>query len=267
MRNSILSLQERALAGEKLAMLTCYDASFARVSETAGVDILLIGDSLGMVIQGGETTLSVSLDEMCYHTKCVAAGCRKTFLLADMPFGAYQISPEQAFASAARLLASGAQMVKIEGGSVMVPTTRFLVDRGIPVCAHLGLTPQSVHALGGFRVQARGENEAEQLLADAQAHADAGARIVLLEAIPADLARRVTEKLIPQGVFTIGIGAGAALSGQVLVLQDILGLSARPPKFSHNFLAENASIEAAIRVYVQSVREGTFPRSENIYTA
>jgi 3-methyl-2-oxobutanoate hydroxymethyltransferase len=260
MRTSFLSLRERAVAGEKLVMLTCYDASFARVSEVAGVDILLVGDSLGMVIQGAETTLSVTLSDICYHLKCVVAGSKKIFLLADMPFGTYQVSPEQAFENAAVLMAHGAQMVKIEGGGAMVATTRFLVERGIPVCAHLGLTPQSVHLLGGYRMQAREETAAAQLLQDAQAHVAAGASMVLLEAIPDDLALRVTTEI---SVPTIGIGAGAGTSGQVLVLQDILGLSARPPKFAHNFLlgqeSGQESIEGAIRAYVSAVRASIFP--------
>jgi 3-methyl-2-oxobutanoate hydroxymethyltransferase len=263
MRTSLTALQERTYLGEKLVMLTCYDASFARISEKAGVDILLIGDSLGMVIQGAETTLSVTLESICYHLDCVRAGCQKVFLLADMPFGTYQISPEQAFQNAATLLAHGAQMVKIEGGATMVPTTRFLVERGIPVCAHLGLTPQSVHTLGGYRVQARDEQTATQLLLDAEAHVAAGAGMVLLEAIPSDLAHRVTSRIT---VPTIGIGAGGGVSGQVLVLQDILGISPRLPKFAHNFLLKSDGIEAAIRAYTESVRSGAFPFSENIYT-
>src|SRR5438046_7861741 len=184
-RLTVTKLQELARAGEKLVMLTCYDASFARISDEAGVDMLLVGDSLGMVIQGHDSTLPVSLEATEYHVRCVARGSSRALVVADMPFGSFQQSREQAFASSARVMAAGAQMVKLEGGAVMVETTRFLVDRGIPVCAHIGLTPQSVHALGGYRVQGRGDESADRLVADAKALENAGAAIVLMEAMPA----------------------------------------------------------------------------------
>src|SRR6185369_14615057 len=192
MRTSITQLQKLAATGEKLAMLTCYDASFAALCEAAGVDILLIGDSLGMVIQGRDTTHAVTLAETEYHVACVARGSSKAFILADMPFGSFQESKEQAFRNAARLIAAGAQMVKLEGGAHMAETTRFLVDRGVPVCAHIGLTPQSVHTFGGFKVQGRGDEAADKLVADAKLLDEAGSGIILMEAMPSDVAARVT---------------------------------------------------------------------------
>ncbi|MDZ7586053.1 MAG: 3-methyl-2-oxobutanoate hydroxymethyltransferase [Thiobacillus sp.] len=247
---------------EKIAVLTCYDASFARVLDTAGVDVLLVGDSLGMVIQGHSSTLPVKLAEMAYHTRCVAAGTERAFLVADLPFGSYQPSPERAFAAAARLMAAGAHMVKLEGGAVMVETVAFLTRRGIPVCAHLGLLPQSVNQLGGYRVQGREDAAAAQLVADAHALEAAGAGLVVLEMVPAALAKTVTEALtIP----TIGIGAGSDCSGQVLVLYDMLGLYPRAPKFSKNFLAGTDGIEAAARAYVAAVKDGSFPAAEHAF--
>src|SRR5439155_24492313 len=235
MRVTIPQLQERARSGEKLAMLTCYDASFAKLSEAAGVDILLIGDSLGMVVQGHDSTLPVTMSETEYHVRCVARGSEKALIVADMPFGSFQSSKEHAFRNAARLMAAGAQMVKLEGGAAMVETTRFLVERGIPVCAHVGLTPQSVHALGGYRVQGRDDGAAERIMSEALAHEEAGAALVLMEAMPAAVAKRVTEAL---RVPTIGIGAGIDVSGQVLVNYDLLDISpGRKARFVRNFLA------------------------------
>jgi 3-methyl-2-oxobutanoate hydroxymethyltransferase len=248
--------------GDKIAVLTCYDASFARVLDAAGVDVLLVGDSLGMVIQGHTSTLPVKLAEMAYHTRCVAAGTGRAFLVADLPFGSYQPSPERAFASAARLMAAGAHMVKLEGGAVMVETVTFLTRRGIPVCAHVGLLPQSVNQLGGYRVQGREDAAAAQLIADARALEAAGAGLIVLEMVPAALAKAVTAALtIP----TIGIGAGADCSGQVLVLYDMLGLYPRAPKFSRNFLAGTDGIEAAARAYVAAVKDGSFPAAEHAF--
>ncbi|MDP2111541.1 MAG: 3-methyl-2-oxobutanoate hydroxymethyltransferase [Thiobacillus sp.] len=247
---------------EKIAVLTCYDASFARVLDAAGVDVLLVGDSLGMVIQGHTSTLPVKLAEMAYHTRCVATGTERAFLVADLPFGSYQPSPEHAFAAAARLMAAGAHMVKLEGGAVMVDTVAFLTQRGIPVCAHLGLLPQSVNQLGGYRVQGREEEAAAQLIADARALEAAGAGLIVLEMVPAALAKAVTAALtIP----TIGIGAGADCAGQVLVLYDMLGLYPRAPKFSKNFLAGTDGIEAAARAYVAAVKDGSFPAAEHAF--
>jgi 3-methyl-2-oxobutanoate hydroxymethyltransferase len=216
-RVTIPKLQERARAGEKLVMLTCYDASFAKLSDEAGVDMLLIGDSLGMVIQGHDSTLPVTMSEVEYQTRCVVRGSETAFILADMPFGSFQSSKELAFTNAARLMAAGAQMVKLEGGAAMVETTRFLVERGIPVCAHIGLTPQSVNTLGGYRVQGRDDEAAQRLVADARALEAAGADIVLMEAMPAAVARRVTEAV---KVPTIGIGAGIDL----VLVGDSLGM-------------------------------------------
>ncbi|OZA28772.1 MAG: 3-methyl-2-oxobutanoate hydroxymethyltransferase [Hydrogenophilales bacterium 17-64-11] len=248
--------------GEKIAVLTCYDASFARVLDAAGVDVLLVGDSLGMVVQGHATTLPVKLAEMAYHTRCVAAGTGRAFIVADLPFGSYQPSPERAFAAAARLMAAGAHMVKLEGGAVMADTVAFLTRRGIPVCAHLGLLPQSVNQLGGYRVQGREDAAAAQLIADARALEAAGAALIVLEMVPAALAKAVTGALtIP----TIGIGAGADCSGQVLVLYDMLGLYPRAPRFSKNFLAGSDGIEAAVRAYVAAVKDGSFPAAEHAF--
>jgi len=263
MRVTIPQLQERARSGEKLAMLTCYDASFAKLSEAAGVDILLIGDSLGMVVQGHDSTLPVTMSETEYHVRCVARGSEKALIVADMPFGSFQSSKEHAFRNAARLMAAGAQMVKLEGGAAMVETTRFLVERGIPVCAHVGLTPQSVHALGGYRVQGRDDGAAERIMSEALAHEEAGAALVLMEAMPAAVAKRVTEAL---RVPTIGIGAGIDVSGQVLVNYDLLDISpGRKARFVRNFLAGQPSVAAAIEAYVKAVKDKSFPGPENSF--
>jgi 3-methyl-2-oxobutanoate hydroxymethyltransferase len=263
MRVTIPKLQERARAGEKLAMLTCYDASFASISEAAGVDILLVGDSLGMVIQGHDSTLPVTLTQTEYHVRCVARGSQSALVIGDMPFGSFQSSKEQAFMNCARLMAAGAQMVKLEGGATMVETTRFLVERGIPVCAHIGLTPQSVNTLGGYRVQGREDDAATKLVADAQALEAAGAGFVLMEAMPAAVAKRVTESI---RVPTIGIGAGPDVSGQVLVVYDMLDIyPGRKARFVRNFLAGAPSVQAAIEAYVQAVKNKTFPGPEHSF--
>jgi 3-methyl-2-oxobutanoate hydroxymethyltransferase len=261
MRITIPQLQERARSGEKLVMLTAYDASFAALSDAAGVDILLVGDSLGMVVQGHESTLPVTLEQLEYHVRCVARGSSKALVLADLPFGSYQESPAQAFASSARLMAAGAGMVKIEGGDHMVESTRFLVERGIPVCAHIGLTPQSVHTLGGYRVQGKTDDGADRLVAAAKALEAAGASIVLMEAMPAAVARRVTESL---RVPTIGIGAGPDVSGQVLVVYDMLDIyPGRKARFVKNFMDGAPSVKAGIEAYVKAVRAKTFPGPEH----
>jgi 3-methyl-2-oxobutanoate hydroxymethyltransferase len=244
-------------AGEKIAMLTCYDASFARVLDEAGVDVLLVGDSLGMVLQGRATTLPVTMDEMVYHTECVARGNRTAWIVADMPFGSYQESAEQALRNAVRLVQAGAHMVKIEGGGWTVPVMRFLVQRGIPVCAHLGFTPQSVYMLGGFRIQGREEAAVAAMRAQAKELVAAGADCIVLELMPAAVARAVTQEL---SVPTIGIGAGAGCGGQVLVLHDMLGLTGGAiPRFVRDFLAQNKGIDAAVREYVADVKSGRFP--------
>jgi 3-methyl-2-oxobutanoate hydroxymethyltransferase len=250
-------LRELHAAGEKIAMLTCYDAAFARVLDEAGADSLLVGDSLGNVLQGRSSTLGVSIEEMAYHTGCVARGNRTAWIIADLPFGSYQESAEVAMRNAALLMEQGAHMVKLEGGGWTAPIVRFLVDRGVPICAHLGFTPQSVHALGGYRVQGRGEAAAEVLRRHAQEMAEAGAAMLVLEMVPAALARELTKALpIP----TIGIGAGAGCSGQVLVLYDMLGLTGGEPlRFVRNFLDGSAGIGAAAQKYVADVKAGRFP--------
>ncbi len=260
---NLLALQQLKERGEKIAVLTSYDASFAALSDKAGVDVLLVGDSLGMTIQGYTSTLPVSLRDMEYHTRCVAKGVQQAFIVTDMPFGSYQINPEQAFENAALLMAAGAQMVKVEGGSIMLDTVRFLVERGIPVCGHLGLTPQSVHQFGGYRVQARDEAAARQLLDDAKALASAGAGMLVLEMVPTALAAAVSQAIkIP----VIGIGAGKYCDGQVLVLQDMLGIYAgKSPRFVRNFMQGATSIQQAISDYVAAVKAQTFPDTEHSF--
>lgn len=244
-------------AGEKIAMLTCYDASFARLLDDAGVDVLLIGDSLGMTLQGRDSTLPVTLDDMAYHVQCVARGNRTAWIVGDLPFASYHTGTEQALLSAARLMQAGAHMVKLEGGGWTAPVVRHLVERGIPVCAHLGLTPQSVHALGGYRIQGRDDSGAERLLHEAQELAEAGASMLVVELIPSDLGQRLSQSL---PVPVIGIGAGPGCSGQVLVLHDMLGVTrGRLPRFVRNFMDGSPSIEAAIRAYVAAVKDGSFP--------
>lgn len=262
-RLSHVDLQKMRLAGDKIAMLTCYDASFAQLCDAQGVDTLLIGDSLGMVLQGHDSTLPVTVADMAYHTAAVARGSSRALIVTDMPFGSYQESPEQAFRNAVTLMAAGAQMVKLEGGAEMAPTIRFLTQRGVPVCAHVGLTPQSVHQLGGYRVQGKDEAAAARVQADALAVQEAGATLIVLEAIPAALADAVTAALtIP----TIGIGASAGCSGQVLVLHDMLDVSAgRKARFVRNFMAGQPTIGAAIAAYVEAVKDGSFPASEHCY--
>jgi 3-methyl-2-oxobutanoate hydroxymethyltransferase len=250
-------LREMHAAGEKIAVLTCYDAAFARVLDGAGVDSLLVGDSLGMVLQGRTSTLPVSIEEIAYHTGCVARGNRNAWIIADMPFGSYQESPDAAMRNAALLMKQGAQMVKLEGGGWTAPIVRFLVDRGVPICAHLGFTPQSVHALGGYRVQGRDEAAARVLCRHAEELAAAGAELLVLELVPAAVARDLTAML---AIPTIGIGAGGGCSGQVLVLHDMLGVTGGEPlKFVRNFMDGSAGIELAVRKYVAEVKGGRFP--------
>jgi 3-methyl-2-oxobutanoate hydroxymethyltransferase len=250
-------LREMHAAGEKIAVLTCYDAAFAQLLDGTGVDSLLVGDSLGMVLQGRPSTLRVSIEDMAYHTGCVARGNRKAWIIADMPFGSYQESADAAMRNAALLMKEGAHMVKLEGGGWTAPIVRFLVDRGVPVCAHLGFTPQSVHALGGYRVQGRDETAARVLCRHAEELAAAGAAMLVLELVPAAVARDLTGML---SIPTIGIGAGAGCSGQVLVLHDMLGVTGGEPlKFVRNFMNGSASIEAAVRSYVAEVKGGRFP--------
>ena len=257
--STLKAMRER---GDKIAVLTAYDASFARLMDEAGVDVVLVGDSLGMVVQGHSSTLPVKLSEMSYHTRCVARGVKRAFIVAELPFATYQQSPQQAYASAAKLMAAGSHMVKLEGGGVMAETIAFLTSRGIPVCAHVGLLPQSVNQLGGYKVQGRDDAAAKQLIADARAVEAAGAGLIVLEAIPAALAAEVTRVL---SIPTIGIGAGIDCSGQVLVMYDMLGLYPHAPKFSKNFMDGAGSVAAAFADYVQAVKSGTFPGAEHSF--
>jgi 3-methyl-2-oxobutanoate hydroxymethyltransferase len=250
-------------AQEKIAVLTAYDASFSHAVEEAGVEVILVGDSLGMVVQGQESTVPVTVDDMVYHTANVARGTTSAFIMADMPFMSYA-NADQAIVNASRLMAEGgAQMVKLEGGEVILDTVKQLTSRGIPVCAHLGLLPQSVHRLGGYIVQGRDEETAQTLLNDAQLMQSAGADMLLLECVPAELAKQVTESVdIP----VIGIGAGADCDAQVLVIYDMLGLTpGKRPRFTHDFLAETGSIQAALSRYVQAVKSGEFPTPEQSF--
>lgn len=263
MRTTLTTLQTMRGKDEKIAVLTCYDASFAALLEAQGVDVLLVGDSLGMVLQGHETTLPVSLDEMVYHTACVARGTRQAFIISDMPFGTFQISPQETFAHAVKLMAAGAQMIKLEGGAAMAETVRFLTGRGIPVCGHIGLTPQSVHQMGGYRVQGKKSADAQRMLQDAAALEQAGAGMLVLEAMPALLAAEITAQL---SIPTIGIGAGAACSGQVLVLHDMLDIyPGKKPRFVKNYMQGAGSIAAAVTDYVAEVKAGNFPAQEHSF--
>lgn len=260
---TLSTLQAMHNKAEKIAMLTCYDATFAQVLEAAGVEVLLVGDSLGMVLQGHSSTLPVTLEDMAYHTACVARGVKQAFIVADMPFGTSQVSPEKTFEHAARLMAAGAHMVKIEGGEVMVDTISFLTQRGIPVFAHIGLTPQSVNQLGGYRVQGKDDKAAQRLLKDARAVEQAGAGMLLLEAIPALLGAEITAN---SGIPTIGIGAGSGCSGQVLVLHDMLDIyPGKKARFVKNFMAGSASISEAVAKYVQEVKASSFPAAVHCF--
>jgi 3-methyl-2-oxobutanoate hydroxymethyltransferase len=262
-RLTVPALATMAREGAKIAMLTAYDASFAALAERAGVDMLLIGDSLGMVIQGHPTTLPVTLADVLYHTRCVAAGCVRPLIVADLPFGSYQGGPAQAYGSAVAALQAGAQMVKLEGGAWAAPTVEFLVARGVPVCSHIGLQPQSVNTLGGYRVQGKTADAAEALLADAQALVAAGAALLLVECVPQAVGDALT-RAVPVPV--IGIGAGPHCSGQVLVMYDALGIQpGRPARFVRNFMAGQDSVEAALAAYVAAVKDGSFPGPEHCF--
>lgn len=263
MRNTLTTLQAMRERDEKIAVLTCYDASFAALLENSGVDVLLVGDSLGMVVQGRESTLPVTIEQMAYHTACVASGAQQAFIVADMPFGTSQFSARETFGYAVQLMQAGAEMVKLEGGAEMAETVSFLSSRGIPVCAHIGLTPQSVNQLGGYKVQGKSDAAAKKLLSDAQALQDAGAGLIVLEAIPAVLGAQVTQQLrIP----TIGIGAGAACSGQVLVVYDMLGIyPGKKARFVKDFMQGATSIADAVANYVREVKAGAFPAKEHSF--
>jgi 3-methyl-2-oxobutanoate hydroxymethyltransferase len=263
MRTTLTKLQTMRDKGEKIAVLTCYDASFATLLEAQGVDMLLVGDSLGMVLQGHESTLPVTLEDMVYHTACVSRGSKQAFIMADMPFGTSQVSPEKTFEHAEGLMVAGAHMVKLEGGTPMIDTVRFLTERGIPVCGHIGLTPQSVNQLGGYRVQGKESATAQKIMADATALEHAGAGMMLLEAIPSLLAAEITAAL---SIPTIGIGAGASCSAQVLVLHDMLDIyPGKKARFVKNYMQGANSISDAVASYVREVKAGEFPAAEHSF--
>lgn len=247
---------------KKIACLTAYDAGFARLIDKAGMDVILVGDSLGMVLHGEETTLKVSMSDMIYHTRLVKKGCERALIVGDMPFMSYA-TPAQALGNAARLMSEGgAEVVKVEGGAVIAETINHLDRHGIPVCAHLGLTPQSVHKLGGYHVQGHDEETARQILADAKLLEQAGAAMLVLECVPHQLAAEITKSL---SIPVIGIGAGAECDGQVLVIYDIIGITERQLRFSKNFLEPGTSIQSAIENYIKAVRTGEFPAAEHQY--
>ncbi|MGO2507727.1 3-methyl-2-oxobutanoate hydroxymethyltransferase [Vibrio hibernica] len=259
---SIHTLIKWKQEGHKFATSTAYDASFAQLFEQQQMPLLLVGDSLGMVLQGEDSTLPVTIDELAYHTRCVRAGNKTSLLVADMPFMTYA-TPDQACQEAAKLMRAGANMVKLEGGEWLIETVKQLTERSVPVCAHLGLTPQSVNIFGGFRIQGRDHDKAEQMVRDALSLQNAGAQLLVLECVPTALAERITSALhIP----VIGIGAGNKTDGQILVMHDMFGISANyMPKFSKNFLAETGSMALAIDKYIQDVEAGTFPGIEHSF--
>jgi 3-methyl-2-oxobutanoate hydroxymethyltransferase len=262
---TLTTLQSLKQSGEKIAMLTCYDATFAQTACEAGVDVLLVGDSLGMVLQGHDSTLPVTVADMAYHTASVKRGNQGALILADLPFMAYA-TLEQTMSNCAALMQAGAHMVKLEGAAWLAEPIRQLAERGVPVCAHLGLTPQAVNILGGYKVQGRQEAQARQMRADAMALEQAGAAMLLLECVPSELAAEISQAVkIP----VIGIGAGSATDGQVLVLHDMLGLSlsGRTPKFVKNFMAGQSSIQNAISAYVKAVKDQSFPAAEHGFSA
>jgi len=248
--------------GEKISTITAYDASFANLFDQAGIHAILIGDSLGMVLQGENDTLPVTIDHMVYHTKSVANGVKNTLIIGDMPFMSYATT-EQAYTNATKLMQAGASMVKMEGGAWLVDTIKCLVERGIPVCAHLGLTPQSVNVFGGFKVQGRDADKALEMIEHAKQLEAAGAQLLVLECIPASLGKAISEAI---SIPTIGIGAGKDTDGQILVMHDALGISySYMPKFSRNFLIDTGDIKKAVELYISEVSEGNFPAAEHIF--
>jgi 3-methyl-2-oxobutanoate hydroxymethyltransferase len=261
-KHTVSSLLKMKKTGEKIVALTAYDASFAKLFEQQDLDVILIGDSLGMVLQGKEDTLSVTVKDIAYHTKCVRAGAENTFVMADMPFMSYS-KPSIAYKNAATLMRSGASMVKLEGGEWLLETISGLVERSVPVCGHLGLTPQSVHILGGFRVQGRDQEQATKLVSAAVALESAGIQLLVLECVPTSLARTISEKL---AIPVIGIGAGPHTDGQILVMHDMLGISANyMPKFSKNYLHATGNIPDSVKQYISDVKSQTFPDSEHSF--
>ncbi len=263
MKVTIGTLQKMRAENDRITMLTCTDASFSTLLDAAGIDILLVGDSLAMTVQGHESTLSATLDEMIYHTRIVARTAKRALVLGDMPFGSYQRSPEQAFENAVRLMSAGAQMVKLEGGEIMAPQIEFLAKRGIPVCGHIGLTPQSVHALGGYRVQGKTDDAAMQLVTAGKTLQDAGASLMTIELVPTGVGKALTDALtIP----VMGIGAGVQCSGQILNLYDMLDIyPGKKPRFVKNFMQGASSISDAIQRYIAEVKSGAFPGPEHSF--
>lgn len=260
---TINTLKKMKSEGDKITWLTAYDYSFAALVDKAGVDAILVGDSLGMVMQGHATPVPVTIQDSAYHTQCVARGVENAMVVGDLPFGSYQVSKEQAYENAVTLMQAGAHVIKLEGGELQIETIKFLTERGMAVVAHIGLTPQSVHALGGFKVQGRGD-AAQGLIDDAIAVEKAGACAVVLEAVPKKLAATITDKV---NIPTIGIGAGKDCDGQVLVLQDMIGIyPKKSPKFCKNFMEGADSIAAAIEKYVVEVKNGTFPAEEHTFS-
>ena len=261
-KTTISTLDKMKAAGEKFVCITAYDATFARLVSEAGAETILVGDSLGMVLQGHDSTIPVTIEDMAYHTSCVCRANTDALVIADMPFMSYSHEAE-ALSNATALMQAGAQMVKMEGGVWLSDTIQLLVERGIPVCAHLGLTPQSVNVFGGYRVQGRTPKQAKSILADAVEIQDAGASLLVLECVPAPLAEDISRKLdIP----VIGIGAGAGTNAQVLVLHDMLGLSTHHPRFVENFMTNSGSVQEALRAFVTAVKDGSYPGEEHSYT-
>ena len=258
---TINTLNKLKAGGEKFVVISLYDAHMAAMAQRCGVEVVLIGDSLGMTVLGYDSTIPVTMEQMIYHVEAVARGNKKSLIIGDLPFMTY-CTPEDALRNCARIMQAGAQMVKLEGGAWLVDTVHMLAERGVPVCAHLGLTPQSVNKFGGFRVQGRDEQGAARILADAKLLADAGADLLVLECVPANLAAQITREI---AIPTIGIGAGRDTDAQVLVINDILGLTEQPPKFSKNFLLEANDIPGAMQKYVADVKAGLFPADENTF--
>lgn len=259
---NVQTLRKMKANGEKFITVALYDAPMAAMAQKSGVETVLVGDSLGMTVLGYDSTVPVTMEQMIYHVEAVARGNKKSLIMGDMPFMTYA-TPEQALANATRIMQAGAHMVKIEGGAWLAETVKMLTDRGIPVCSHLGLTPQSVHKLGGYRVQGRDEQHAEQMLEDANLLDQAGADLLVLECVPSALANRITETV---SMPTIGIGAGRDTDAQVLVINDILGLTEQPPKFSKNFLVEAEDIPGALRKYAEDVKLGVFPDDSHSFS-
>lgn len=259
---TVSKLLEHKNQQQKFSCVAAYDATFAQELNQAGIDVILVGDSLGMVLQGHNSTVPVTIDDMTYHTSCVSRGNSNALIMADMPFMTFSTT-EHAINNASKLMQAGAHMVKLEGGKWLADTVSTLVAGGIPVCAHIGLTPQSVNTLGGYKVQGKTDAQAQQLIDDAKALEAAGAQIILMECVPSDVAQKVDQNV---SVPTIGIGAGNTTTGQVLVLHDLLGLNARPAKFVKNFMNEASSIQEALALYNQNVKDGSFPASEHCFS-